>query len=347
MAPKKVLVTGANGYIGRAVCNSFSSAGWTVFGLVRSAGASTGLAVDEIIPVIGSFTDFAFVDRELSETVFDIIVSTTEDNTNWVGHFENILELVKVLSIPANRKGKKPLLLYTSGVKDTGESGLLHSPDFQIHDESSPLNPIPILANRANNSPRIFNHQDYFYGVLLRPTLVYGHTASWYAQFFQPFAETCVGETVAMYGDPKTVWHGTHVDDVGDAYVMLAERYYQNPAKAHGEIFIIADDKWDTMEEIVEALQTVYGKRKIEWRVPMPDIAAQTLQAFSQAVCPDKIKRLGWSQKKPNFVDGIAVYKLAWEESVKLGGQGPRKLSAQSMVANSGTKLQNGCQRGS
>lgn len=49
----KVIVTGANGFIGLATAKALRRAGHTVYGLVRSQEKAKELVLNEIIPVIG------------------------------------------------------------------------------------------------------------------------------------------------------------------------------------------------------------------------------------------------------------------------------------------------------
>ncbi|KAI9734554.1 MAG: hypothetical protein M1834_002155 [Cirrosporium novae-zelandiae] len=327
MTNKTVLVTGANGYLGRAVCHIFSLSGWTVYGLVRSQEKATGLALDEITPIIGSSSDLSFLSDKLQDTVFDVIVSTTEDLGNYTPHFESILELVKAVSGTAKKHGKKPLLLFTSGSKDTGESGLEGSPDFVVHDETTPdNNQVKIIAPRTENAPRVFNYQDQFHGVVIRPTPLYGHSGSFYGQLFHSFTTNQPGQSIVIYGDPKTVWHGVHVDDCARAYELLASQFYQCSEKVHGQIFLIGNEKWDTVGDIVEGLRKVYGERKVEWMTPDPNNQFQTLMAHSQAICADKMRALGWTTKKPALVDSIDVYVAAWEEAMRMEDARAKKM---------------------
>src|SRR5690606_4310343 len=53
----KVFVTGANGYLGRAVCTRFQLAGHEVQGLARSRVAAATLRAWGITPVEGSLDD--------------------------------------------------------------------------------------------------------------------------------------------------------------------------------------------------------------------------------------------------------------------------------------------------
>ena len=49
-----VFITGATGYIGWTVANTFRRAGYRVWGLTRSKEKANRLEKNEIVPVIGS-----------------------------------------------------------------------------------------------------------------------------------------------------------------------------------------------------------------------------------------------------------------------------------------------------
>ncbi|KAK7942620.1 NAD(P)-binding protein [Apiospora aurea] len=62
-AKRSVLVVGANGYIGLAVCRAFARAGWRVFGLVRRAEVASSLYAAEVTPIIGTLEDDSLPQR--------------------------------------------------------------------------------------------------------------------------------------------------------------------------------------------------------------------------------------------------------------------------------------------
>lgn len=166
---RNVLVTGANGYIGNAVARAFVRAGWTAHGLVRSASGAQALAVEEILPIIGSIDDLSSHDKIASQlpSTVDTIVSVTEDWNDYVAHYNNIVALLRTISAISTANGVVPLVIFTSGCKDYGVGPhFANDPKLAPHMEESPLNPPAMLQLRTNFSRKIFEHVDAFLPVL-------------------------------------------------------------------------------------------------------------------------------------------------------------------------------------
>lgn len=169
---KHALVTGANGYIGNAVARAFVRAGWTTYGLVRSSSGFDSLAIEEILPVIGSIDDLsshAKIASQLPSTV-DTIVSVTEDLHDYVAHYNNIVALLRTISAISAANGVLPLVIFTSGCKDYGVGPhFADDPNLAPHTEEDPINPPAFLELRATFSRKIFENTDAFSPVLYVP----------------------------------------------------------------------------------------------------------------------------------------------------------------------------------
>lgn len=169
---RNVLVTGANGYIGNAVARAFVRAGWTAYGLIRSASGAQALAVEEILPIIGSIDDLSSHDKiatQLPSTV-DTIVSVTEDWNDYVSHYNNIIALLCTISAISTANGLVPLVIFTSGCKDYGVGPhFANDPNLAPHTEESRLNPPAMLQLRTKVSQKIFDNADIFLPVLYVP----------------------------------------------------------------------------------------------------------------------------------------------------------------------------------
>ena len=254
-------------------------AGWTTWGLVRNAETRPALRAEEIIAVLGSADDKHFVsklDNQNRVFVFDVIVSVTEQKTDYASHFNNTIELFRVLATIANRNGVRPLVLFTSGSKDYGTTGL-HGSQFSLpHTEKSALKPPPFLDDRVSHAIKVLDHKDLFDAVLLRSTSVYGYSSSYYGQMFDLAAKAAVKGVLEIATDQKTIMHATHVDDCAEAYVAIAEA---DREVVKGQCYNISGDRYETLEEVVNALIKEYN---LPVREEIQFDSLQSVLGFSQ-----------------------------------------------------------------
>ena len=334
---RSVFVTGSNGYIGSAVCRAFARAGWQVFGLVRRPEAAVELASDEVTPIIGEI-GLAVVDSLAKYTkTIDVVVGATEVLPGYAEHYEKVIAMVRALAEKSNENGVRPLVLWSSGCKDYGVTDVDGAPNLKPHTEDSPVVPsLDFLAPRANSSMRVFENKDLFDAAVLRPTNVYGRSSSHWGRWFELAAEIQQsGKTMELTIDPKTIIHGMHVDDCGEAYLALAE--HPDRSQVVGE-FNISGHTYETTGSIWEALEHEYGiEGKVKFVRP-EDAKEQTplsitvILGYSQWVGSDKIRRLtGWTDKRMLFGENISVYRRAHDAvaALKTGGVGREGTASQ------------------
>ncbi|KAL0943369.1 NAD dependent epimerase/dehydratase [Colletotrichum truncatum] len=335
MAPKTVFVTGANGYIGNAVARAFVAAGWTTYGLVRSLSAATALAQEEIIPVIGAIDDLsahANIQSHLPSTL-DAIVSTTEYVLDYVPHFNNTIQLLRTLGEASSSAGCRPRVIFTSGCKDYGIGPHYHgAPDLAPHTEESPINTIPLLANRAKYAKTIFDHADVFSPVLVRPTNVYGRSSSFYKAFFDVAAKTAAeGKPLLLPTSPNTIIHALHVDDCGEAYVAIAS--HSDKEEIEGQVFNISAQRYETVDEVAHALVKEYG---IKGGLKYVDAAELKdgenpwpagIVDFPQWTDSTKLTRVtGWKHHRPLFSEALHVYRIACDAAKAAGHENIKRI---------------------
>ncbi|KAE8372775.1 hypothetical protein BDV26DRAFT_273461 [Aspergillus bertholletiae] len=317
-----VLVTGANGYIGNAVARAFVRAGWITYGLVRSKTAATSLAMEEILPIIGSIDDTPSHEtiRNALPPTLDAIISTTENISDYIPHYNNTVQLLRTLSTASTANGVRPVVIFSSGCKDYG-IGPHYDGDAALapHTEESPLNPPPILADRTHSSLKFFEHKDVFSPIVVRPTNVYGRSASYYRGFFEAAAQSINTQLPLLIPVlPSSICHALHVDDCGDAYVAIAG--HPRREEVEGEIFNISSRRYETVDEIATKLVAEYG---ITAGVKYIDPGSLTpdenpwppaLIDFPQWTGSAKLRAVtGWHDVRPLFTEAIHTYRLAYE----------------------------------
>ncbi|KIW17993.1 hypothetical protein PV08_02279 [Exophiala spinifera] len=321
---KTVLVTGANGVIGSAVCRAFSHAGWKTYGLLRSQTSLPDLVREEIIPVVGSAADTsAWISRL---PAIDVIVSCSEDISNYESHFNDVLSMIMQISqLSREQRGHnktRPLVIFSSGCKDYGTTLRHGDPALAPHTEDSPLNSPAMLQKRTQCSLSMFNHAVDFDAVVTRPTTVFGRSGSWYAVIFQlaEAAEAAGQSELTIHSTPNSILHGTHVDDVAVAYLAIAEAPRDTVA---GQVYNISAHRYETLEEIARVVETNHNI-KVVFSDPGPadqhKFGVNSVFNFPQWVDSTKIRRqLGWTDRKPLFHVGYDVYRKAFEQAKKDG----------------------------
>ncbi|KAJ4259557.1 hypothetical protein NW762_007486 [Fusarium torreyae] len=318
---RNVIVTGANGYVGSAVCRAFARAGWNTYGLIRNPQAQEELALSEIIPIIGSFTDLSFLNSLFEEiSTFDVIVSCTEKIPGYAAHFKEVIACVKTLAEQSNQHGVRPLVLWSSGCKDYGTTAVHGAPGLAPHVEDSPMNGPEILKERTESSARVFDYVDLFDAAVIRPTCVFGYSNSYYGAIFDYAAaqKESGAQVLRVPGDPNSIMHATHIDDCGEAYVSLAE--HADRSAVGGQFFNISGHRYETLDEIAASVAKEYnfehGVKIVPHSEAEPSVppGLHWVFSFSQWVGSDKIRSLtGWKDRRALFSESIHAHRLAYD----------------------------------
>ncbi|KAI1413092.1 NAD(P)-binding protein [Hypoxylon sp. FL1857] len=341
VARKTVFVTGANGYIGSAVCRAFVRAGWHTYGLVRRREAADTLAGEEIIPVIGSISKEATFLEDLykhTKTV-DVVVSCTEA-IPFGAHCEALLVSLQKLAETSNRNGVRPLVLMSSGCKDYGTTGLHGSPGLAPHTEESPLKPMAILVERTFGTLKVLEHTDVFDAAVLRPTPVFGYDSSYYgfALELAAAAAKTAERRLELPLDFNTILHGCHIDDCAEAYLALAE--HADRAAVAGQSFNISASRYDTLASVTKALEAEYGLTGGVVRGGGPAPSLDIVLGYSQWVDSTKIRKLtGWTDKRMLLSENLHAYRIAYEEAARRGHEGVLKVKERVTVDFAAAKV--------
>lgn len=332
---RTVLVTGANGYIGNAVARAFVRAGWVTYGLIRAPSGAHSLATEEILPVIGSIGDVGGHDgikKQLPPT-FDAIISTTEDHSDYVKHYTAIIGLLRTLGSTSVANGVRPLVIFTSGCKDYGVGPhFANDPSLRPHTEESPVNPPAFAVLRAEYSQKIFEHDDLFSPVLVRPTNVHGRSSSFYGIFLSVANQAATGDKpLVVPVSPDSIVHSMHVDDCGDAFVAIAA--HPRLEDVSGQVFNISARRYETVDEVGRALAAEYNISKGLKYVDKRDLGAGEspwpagLLDFPQWTGSEKLRSVtGWKDHRPLFSEAIHVYRVAYEAAQSAGHENIQKV---------------------
>ncbi|KDQ52241.1 hypothetical protein JAAARDRAFT_40362 [Jaapia argillacea MUCL 33604] len=295
----KVIVLGASGFIGLPIAQALVRAGHIVYGVTRSASKAKELAVEEIIPIVADVSDTQSWVHLVAGV--DVVIDA-------VGGMEILALADKFLTgirdaVKKHRPAGSPKLtfIYTSGTWVHGDNRK------EIVSDTSPLtNPAALVSWRPEHEQRVI-HDDILNGIVIRPSLLYGRSASILAPLFAGAAKG----KVSWPGTPGGRYALIHADDLADLFVKVSEK----AQLVGGQIFDAANDFTESVDDILQKVVEVSGAQG-------PYEYTKPANAFEIALSGTTLLRpylarslLGWQPKKAGLVDGLDIYYAAWKAS--------------------------------
>jgi nucleoside-diphosphate-sugar epimerase len=295
----RILVTGASGFIGRALCAQLLARGHEVSALVRRAGSQpTGTHA-----LAGDLGDNAGLAQALADARPECVVHLAAEIASQrserklrevnVAGTARLLDACTALAGAGLTPG--PRFVFASTVVTGDARGALLS-------EETPL-PVQTPYGRSKQEGERLALSCGLPAVVIRPSHVYG-PGGWYVD--ELIAHLRQPGRFAVIGSGENLWDVVHVDDVVSALVLAVER------AAPGSTYHVADDEpisfYDFMALTAERLGLGAPRR-------VPEALARLMagrNAVDAAVrsarsSNAKIKReLQWSPRFAQARDGVA-----------------------------------------
>ncbi|MBF0381997.1 MAG: NAD-dependent epimerase/dehydratase family protein [Magnetococcales bacterium] len=283
---KRVLVTGANGFIGRRLCQKLQEEGSIVRAFLRREISGPW---DEV--VLGDLT---------APSLPQGMMTGIDGLYHLAGKAHALAETVKEESQyeTVNVAGTKALLkeaqnakvgffIFFSSVKSMGDGG------DEVLTESCQIPPqTPYGISKLAAEKLVFSAEKIPHRVILRPTMVYGPDNPGNLEkmilaikggYFPPF--------------PNITNHRSmlHVDDLVQAAILAA-----NQKRAHNQIYIVSDGEGYSTRQLYIWMCAALQKQLPIWSVPLPILKLL-------AIVGDGI---GFVQKKRFMFNSDALAKL-------------------------------------
>jgi nucleoside-diphosphate-sugar epimerase len=296
----KVLVTGASGFLGAAVCTRLLERGHTVSALARRPGS----VPDDVEELKGDLADGEGLRTALAaarpEAVVHLAAEIASQRDEAKIREVNVHGTARL--VEACGTVDSPKFVFASTVV-TGEAG------GEVLTEDSEL-PVETPYGRSKQEGEHLLRESGLPSVVIRPGHVYG-PGGWYEHEFvrrlrQP-------GRFAVIGSGRNWWDVVHVDDVAGAFVAAVE---DAPG---GALYHVADDDPITLYDFVALTAEALGVGRPR-RIPagLARLAAGrhavTAVVRSARTSNERIKReLGWSPRFASARQGVpaAVAGLA------------------------------------
>jgi nucleoside-diphosphate-sugar epimerase len=289
----RVLVTGASGFLGGAVCTALADAGHEVAAVVRSPGSEPAgtRALQADLTDEGALAD-AVTQAEPDTVVHlaaEIATQRDPDRIDLV----NITGTERLLAA-CTAAATLPRFVFASTVVTGEASGA-------VLDEETPL-PVETAYGRSKQEGERLVRESGLEHAILRPSHVYG-PGGWFA--VEIVARLRGPGRAAVVGKGDNWWDVVHVDDVAAGFVAAAEK------APSGAVYHLVDDEPITQYDFVALVARALGTGKPR-RVP-PWIArlaagADPVRAVIRSARSSNAKaksQLGWMPRFPTAEEGV------------------------------------------
>jgi len=312
MKRKRVLVTGAGGFLGgRAVELLAERYGVDAVGLVRSPGSAARLARGQWPIVLGDISSAADMDRALQgcDAVVHCAVGTSwkADETRRV-----TVDGTRTVAEAAFRAGVRMIHISTMFVHRRDASGTL--------DEHTPLEPPAedsygqnkLMAEKAVQAAAAKG----LFSVILRPTRIYGPLSKTFT--IRPLGAIASGH-FALQGDADVPANMVYVDNVVDAIARALDA----PDAAKGSAYLITDAEQVSLREFYTYFAEQSGA--VVRVVPAPPAAADRRRPGFVSRCIAGLKTIALAPEVRALVHRVldtepigTLPKRLWERSPRM-----------------------------
>ncbi len=245
----KTLVTGGTGFTGTALVRRLLSDGHSVVALDYKEGlAASELKRRGAEVILGSVTSRDVVARAMEgvEVVHHLAAAFRELNVPESHYYDvNVEGTRNVLTAAARAGVRKVVYCSTCGVH-----GNIDEPPA---DETAPIQPADYYQQtkyEAEPFVREWNRRG-LRTTILRPAAIYGPGDP--ERFFMIFKRVA-GGVFPMFGDGKTLYHPLYIDNLVDAFVAAMQ-----PDAGNGEAYLIGDESYVEIEDLVKAVAAALG----------------------------------------------------------------------------------------
>lgn len=287
----KVFVTGANGFVGSALCRKLLEREDTVLGLVRKTSNLSLLEGVPIQKVIGSLDDENSFSDALNNVEVLFHVAGAVSDWGKLEYFRkvNVQGTRNLIEAAIEKKVKR--FVYVSSI-------VVHSHiDSCDLDEQSPQydTPFPYVQTKREAEKLVMNyHKERKIEVtIVRPGDIYGPGDRVSLLKMAPMLEKGI---MGNIGGGKTIGALTYVQNLADGLILAGTK-----KEAAGEAFVITDGKKISWREYFEALTE-------ELNVPPPRFSLPPVVAGSIANLLEFIYRILSIKKRPPLTKYLVTH---------------------------------------
>jgi len=266
-----ILVTGATGFTGQALCKRLVDNGDTVTAFVRPTSRIDALVDWGVDCRAVELTDPVNVQNHFNgfDKVFHIAAAYRSEHSDKSEFWRVNVEGTRSMLDAAVDSGVGRFIhCSTVGVqgeiKDPPADELYRTQPGDHYQESKLEGELLARSYFESKLP----------GVVVRPVGIYGPGDTRFLKLVRAIATS----KFAMIGTGKTLYHMTYIDDLIDGFLLASES-----DRALNEVFTIAGETYTTIQELVDIIADIVGRSPPGWHIPIGPVYLASV--ITEAIC--------------------------------------------------------------
>ncbi|RUM41930.1 MAG: oxidoreductase [Desulfobulbus sp.] len=304
----RILVTGATGFTGKALCQRLVTEGNKVTAFVRPSSKIKELQNIGVECIPTDITDPVDVNKKVVDfsVIYHIAAAyRTEHATPEMFHLVNVTATGNLLE--AAKKNNVGRFVHCSTV---GVQGEIDDPPADEEYRFKPGDHYQESKKEGELLARKY-FSEGLAGTVFRPVGIYGPGDTRFLKLFKPVSKGMF----VMIGSGKVLYHMTFIDDLIDGILLCGSR-----PEALGEVFTLGGERYTTLQELVDLIAEVLDKSKTGIRIPYAPVY------WASVVCDKVCKRIGVSPplypRRVEFFSKDRAFSI--DKAQRLLGYSPR-----------------------
>jgi nucleoside-diphosphate-sugar epimerase len=273
-----VLVTGATGFTGAALCKRLKSQGERVVALVRPTSRTDALRAEGVETRTVDLGNAASVEGafERFDTVYHVAAAYRSEHAAHEEFTRINVEGTRHLLDAAAKHGVGRFVHCST----VGVQGEIEDPPADENYRFKPGDHYQQSKLEGELLARSYFDAGRLPGAVVRPVGIYGPGDMRFLKLFRSIANG----TFVMIGNGRVLYHMTHIDDLVTGFILAGT----HPA-ALGEVFTIGGPEYTTLRVLVDKIAAVVGRNPPRLRVPFAPVY------WASVVCDKVFRSVGLS----------------------------------------------------
>ena len=272
---KRVLVTGATGFVGSHLTRRLVKDGVQVFALVRQSSDPQiieDLRASGVEMINGDITDRTAIFEAVSraEYVFHIAALFRSAKHGDRTYYDvNVEGTRHILDAAEKHQVRRVVHCSTGGVHS-------HIPNPPANEEEA-FRPGDIYQLTKCEGEKLASERfmsDRIEGTIIRPAMIWGQGDTRTLKLFKGIAR----RQFPVIGSGRTFTHWIDVDDLVNGFILAAEK-----EEAKNQVYIFAGERPVSIDELVKTISRTAGVKPLPIRIPALPI--QLLGSLTEAIC--------------------------------------------------------------